>query len=311
MKSRLPPSDHLNRQLLGAAKHLAERGKLDGHEADVVSQASSAGAEPDSPEKGSIIGILQSHSDELSGTQRQALEQVLGKAPTPRTDNVVDLGVVRDERQQQLAGVQQAASRQLDVPGDALTERSVLEDLLQRHGTALDSQLRNLVVGFLRTLPEDEAGPAPVGQLGLLAQVIAMRSPPPATQRRLDIDAEQTPVPRADVEKLLAAHQARGQLLVALGVASKDELQRFDQGEMSLGEFYRLAARGHFGEDADRPIAYEALDERMSSAGLEGEVDTLIEGLSDTQRKALLDGAWTPRQIFTALAVLHTEQGRS
>jgi hypothetical protein len=196
-------------------------------------------------------------------------------------------------------------ARASDGPGSGpqatLTERSVLEDLLQRHGPSLDGQLRNMVVGFLRTLPGEDSTPRK-GQFGALAQVISLRGDHKPFPRRLDVDPETTPVPRAELERMLDANASRGQLLVAMGAASEQELARCHGGEMTLGEFYRLAARGHFGEAVDQPVSYQALRERMTGAGLEVDFHRLLGDLEPAQAEQMLEGQLTPRQIFTLLA---------
>jgi len=290
----------LGRQLQNMAQQLAQSGRLERREADLLAQAGAGDTSLTATQHSEIIDLIEGNRDLLSAAQQRAIDQVLGTTQPAGRGQLVDLAAARAS----------AAAQELEVagPGDALTERGVLEDLLERHGADLDDQLRNLVVGFLSTLPDEEfaSAPAPQGQLSVLAQVIALRSAEEAPPLRLDVDPELTPVSRADIEKLLNAHEARGHLLVALGAASPDERARLNGGEMCLAEFFRLAARGHFGDSVDKPISIAELDDRMSSAGLEGALDDLIDGLGETDRAALRGGRWSPRQVFTAIAGLRS-----
>ncbi|MFH1810348.1 MAG: hypothetical protein ABIJ09_16500 [Pseudomonadota bacterium] len=285
---RIPAS---TQSLWRAAQQLESQGRLDGHELATL-QGLKTGDLQDVSSEASLRALVHRHHDELDLTQHRDLATVLGLVPGAHEAPVIPL---------------QAGSRTAGPaggttgPSGTMTERSVLEDLLQRHGPSLDGQLRNLVVGFLRTMPEEDHTPRR-GQFGALAQIVALRSDHKPFPRRLDADPEHTPVSRQDLEHMLDANAARGQLLVAMGAASAEELARFNAGEMTLNEFYLLAARGHFGDAIDQPVRYEVLRERMTAAGLEIDFHRLLSDLDPAAAEKLLDGSTTPREIFSQLA---------
>jgi hypothetical protein len=294
---RIPPASS---SLWRAAQHLAERGQLDGQELSTL-QGIASGSTPERAVDATLRSIVQRHQVALDLTKHRDLATVLGQVPSASEATLIPLGTA-SRLQASMAGGPGAG------PSATLTERSMLEDLLQRHGPSLDGQLRNMVVGFLRTLPEEDSTPRR-GQLGALAQVMAMRGDHTPFPRRLDVDPESTPVPRQQLERMLDANASRGQLLVAMGAASEQELARFNAGELTLDEFYRLAARGHFGDAVDQPVTYQALRERMTAAGLEVDFHRLLGDLDSSRSEQLLDGRLSPHQIFALLAQTRGREG--
>lgn len=191
-------------------------------------------------------------------------------------------------------------------PEPSLNERRILEDMLDRLGGSLDDQMRNLVSGFLHSLPQNptrsEINP-PRGQLGALAQVVSLRDKTPKVlPKKLDVDSEADPVSRQDLQDLCDATGAKAQLLVALGAADETELAQLDAGTLTLGDFYRLAARGHFGAQADQPVRYEVLRHKLTGAGLDLDFHHLLKQLDERESQQIIDGQLTPLQAFSALA---------
>lgn len=298
MKVKLSPSKPaLPRALISAARQLAENGKLDQREAALVDAVAtgerSSVAQPDA-----LFDVLERHRSELSSNQRRALGRALGRAPA----TVIDFDSAVERMRPSFGDdVQRLVARAQEGPDVSLTERRVLEDLLVRHGYVLEPQLRNLVVGFLRTMPDETATTEHSGQLGALAKVVAMRSESPAALASVSGPA-QSPRPRAQIEQLLEANGGRGHLLVAIGAARPAELRRLDAGQMSLAEFMEIAARGHFGERVGQPIALAELRERLTDASLDPDLDRLLRELPAAAREQMATGELSPRQIFELLA---------
>ena len=187
-------------------------------------------------------------------------------------------------------------------PVAKLDERAILQDMLQRLGASLDDQMHNLVSGFLHSLPRKE-NPAHSGQLGALAQVISLENKTARVlPHHLEVDPLADPIARQDLEDMLTANGAKAQLLVALGAASETERSQLDAGKMTLGDFYALAARGHFGQLADQPVRYDVLRHKLASAGLDLEFHQLLQHLDSTDSQKIIDGELSPVQAFAALA---------
>jgi len=298
MKVKLQPGKPaLPRTLLSAARQLAESGKLDQHEAALV-DAVATGARGSATRPDDLFDVLERHRSELSSNQRRALGRALGRAPA----TVIDFDSAVERLRPSFGDdVKRLVARAQDGPDVSLTERRVLEDLLVRHGYVLEPQLRNLVVGFLRTMPDETSAPEHSGQFGALSKVVALRGDQTAGQAAAT-GAALTPRPRAQIEQLLDAHGGRGHLLVALGAATPAELRRLDAGQMNLVDFFGVAARGHFNGSVDQPIALADLSERLNGAGLETDLDRLLHAASSDEHERLVGGEASPRQIFALLA---------
>ncbi|MBN2361059.1 MAG: hypothetical protein JXR83_16505 [Deltaproteobacteria bacterium] len=298
MKVKFQPGQpEFPRSLLSAARQLAESGKLDRREEELV-DAVAAGDRGQVALPGEFIDMLERHRGDLNRQQRRALGRAHGRMPAP----VIDFDSAAERLRPGFADdVQRLVARAQDGPDASLTERRVLEDLLARHGHVLEPQLRNLVVGFLRTMPDESAAPVHSGQFGALAQVVALRYEQAAVEPAAELPAL-APHSRAQIEQALEARGQRGHLLVAIGAATGDEMRRLDAGQMSLSEFFCIAARGHFGDGASRQISLAAARERLTAAGLEGDLDRLLSDLPPAERERLIAGELSPNQIFGLLA---------
>jgi monoamine oxidase len=289
--------------LLGVARALAQDKRLDKAEVQLV--LSLAGAEQGitALQREQLFEVLHRHKDHLEPDARGALRtfldldqpanrDVVGLAGRLSSDGFLDAGDVR-----QLLNLVRADSR---VTAE---ERRALEAVLYGR-KVIRPEARNLLSGFLATLPgETDALPSERGRSGRFATLVALRAASQAQGKSLALDVDRTPVALAHLRSILAESAAEGHLLVAMGVASPDERTLLMAGQMPLAPFYALAARGHFGDSADKPITYAAFRDVLLRSGLEVSWKRMMDDLPAEALERAKAGTATPLDIFAHQAL--------
>ncbi len=154
--------------------------------------------------------------------------------------------------------------------------------------------------------PSGEAGPGrdagPSRDAGwLTSRIDPARSGPPRVRAAHALDPERSRLDPAQLEDRLGAPVARVLLQAADRAAGGAERRRLAEG-VSLLELYRLAARGLFGDGAERPCRYAALQAVLQRAGAESEYARMVDRLDRPLLKRLLDGRVSPLELFEATA---------
>lgn len=120
------------------------------------------------------------------------------------------------------------------------------------------------------------------------------------TRHRLDPDRDA--IGQREVAARIGPAAASLYLGAARKAAGEHRVDRLESGRMSLGELFRLAAKGLFGADACKPITYAAFESRFLRAGAESEFRRLMGGLPREQLTRCLEGAATPIEVLTIAA---------
>lgn len=284
--------------LLKTARALAQDKKLDTAEvALVVSLGSDSGTLAPTA-RAQLLDVLARHKDELTPDARRALTAFLGQ----------DLGANASLAK---LGDRLARDGTLDA-GDVMRlldktrsdgrvtaeERKALEDAVR--DPRLDVGAKNLLVGFLATLPGDtDALPFERARPSSLAQVVSLRARAKKQEGTLALDVDRTKVPLDKLKTLLGETTAEAHLLVAMGAATPDEKRALTGGQTTLRQFYDLAARGHFGARVDEKITYAGMFNQMVAAGLEHDFRRIFDDMPGAVLDAAKAGQLTPREIFS------------
>lgn len=280
---------------------LARDGVLDAEELNLLVSLGSDGQALTPSGREALLGILDRYRDCLEPDSRALLQNFLGQ-DIERDVAVTKLGK-RLGRDGQLD--RQDILRILTwVRSDGMVsaeERRSLESL--RNQKTLQPAAKNLLDGFLRSLPSDtDALPVTRRQPNALAQMVKLRAGAAAASSREKVDPQNTPLDASQIQALLGERAAEGHWLIALGAATPEESTALLRGTVTLADFFALVAKGHFGADAHKPATYRDLRQAFVHAAMEHDFQWLMNALPSSLRNKAKAGEATPAEIFQAAA---------
>jgi monoamine oxidase len=115
------------------------------------------------------------------------------------------------------------------------------------------------------------------------------------------IDVERVPFDLAEAKARGGAAIDRLFTLAVKGSSGRQKTQ-LSRGEASWSSFYRVAAKGAFGNDYVKTIRYAQIESRMRELGLHGELEAMLTDLPREKLNQLRARGIAPVEIFDARA---------